>query len=476
MLRRIAVKEFVEASRDGQVRIVVVATLILFIVALSLAAHRYSESAEVRSLAQEMVNEQWEGQTEKIPHLAAHFGALAYKEVTVLSLFDPGVNQYAGNAIWLEAHNRKDAHDAPASDLSSAERLGELNVATVLLLAVPLLIIVLAHGAFARERELGTLRLVVASGVRPISLFGGKLIGLSLLLSRVLVPTAILGAIVLWWQDQSYALLIQYGLLIVGYGLYYAVFLFLALAVSAISRSASAALISLFSIWMLIAFVVPRVSATVSEHVYPTPSYYDLRQAIESEMALDPNGLMFHPELANALMSAMREHGVTTVEELNNYVDATAIIVYNWEMIGQRVHDSNFARLASIYRKQAALRNAFGIISPFIAAQSVSATLSQTSLEDHLTWADDAEQYRQHFVNTLNEDILENAAAAGGYMNYVGDPALWNKIHPYEPVRRELRLSVKDTLLPIAVLLGWIAAMVIFATACVRRLSPIGGR
>ena len=70
-----------------------------------------------------------------------------------------------------------------------------MSAGFVLQLLIPLFVILLAFGAFAGERENGTLRQLLAAGARPSGLAAGKALGLTAALSLVLVPAAICAAV-----------------------------------------------------------------------------------------------------------------------------------------------------------------------------------------------------------------------------------------------------------------------------------------
>ncbi|MBK8425275.1 MAG: ABC transporter permease [Lewinellaceae bacterium] len=65
-----------------------------------------------------------------------------------------------------------------AEDQGVVARLGTLTPSFVLGMLFPLFIIVLGFGSAAAERENGNLRLLLAHGVKPSSLFWGKSLGL----------------------------------------------------------------------------------------------------------------------------------------------------------------------------------------------------------------------------------------------------------------------------------------------------------
>lgn len=132
--------------------------------AVAAGATTQRQHERTRSAAQEASQKQWLGQGKKNPHSAAHFGIHAFRPLTGLALFEPGVHPFEGTSVYLEAHKANDLRDAPSEDASSLSRLGGPSAAALLRTLLPLVIFLLTASAFAGERERGTLKLLVARG------------------------------------------------------------------------------------------------------------------------------------------------------------------------------------------------------------------------------------------------------------------------------------------------------------------------
>ena len=138
--------------------------------------------------------------------------------------------------------------------------MGAFSVSSVLLQLVPLLIIALGYGLWTREREGGTLRQLLSTGVDRGTLFWGKAIALGSILGLLMVPAALVIIVILWFlgggDSGTFARL---GLLGLGYTTYFAIFGALALAASAIARSSRGALVSMVALWGFFCLVAPEV-------------------------------------------------------------------------------------------------------------------------------------------------------------------------------------------------------------------------
>ena len=83
----------------------------------------------------------WYNQSPKNPHSAAHYGVYAFKPRLAPAFLDPAVEPYTGVAVWIEAHKQNDMLFRPAQDATLAQRFGDLTVALVFQVMLPLVIV-----------------------------------------------------------------------------------------------------------------------------------------------------------------------------------------------------------------------------------------------------------------------------------------------------------------------------------------------
>src|SRR5690554_3988495 len=116
MIAAIARKELIGLIRDRRVLMLSLGLLAMLIAAYLVALGQHQRLQAERLAVGETARMQWERQGIKHPHRGAHFGIYAFRPNTPLSVFDPGIEPYVGQAIWLEPHRRNMPRFNPAAD------------------------------------------------------------------------------------------------------------------------------------------------------------------------------------------------------------------------------------------------------------------------------------------------------------------------------------------------------------------------
>jgi ABC-2 type transport system permease protein len=472
MLARIVHHEIRDVWRDGRFRWA--AAFVAGLLAVSLLTgwtYQRSVSAEHAS-AERLSRETWLKQASKDPHTAAHYGAYAFKPYGPLTLFDSGVNAYSGVAVWLEAHKQNEFQFRPAQDRASLARLGQLTAASTLQFLIPLLIILLAFSKFAGEREDGTLRQLAAIGVPTHVLAAGKALGISAALAIVLVPAATIGAAALVLASGGEALthnLARISALTMVYALYFAVFIALALAVSAAAKRSSHALAILAAFWVVNAVVVPRAASDVSRHLYPTPTAFEFGQRVHEETY---DGLTVHAynvkrstELRERLL---RKYRVSRIEDLP--VNFRGVDYLEREAHANDVWDAQYRGLWSAFERQTGVHHFAGWAAPLMTVRALSMALVGVDVYHHRDFAEEAEAYRRRLVFAMN-DNLAHGAGSQKKGAYAADASLWATIDSFTYRQPDLSWSLAHVRAGAAALASWAVAACAGLMIAVRRMT-----
>jgi ABC-2 type transport system permease protein len=149
---------------------------------------------------------------------------------------------------------------------------GRLDLAFVILVVYPLIILALTFDAVAGERERGTLALVLAQPVDPRRVLTAKLAAralLALLLTLILTVGAALATGVPLGSGEALLRLSLWCVVILVYGVFWFA---VSLAVNARRMSAAASAVSLLAVWLGVVVVLPAIAAALVTVTQPAPS------------------------------------------------------------------------------------------------------------------------------------------------------------------------------------------------------------
>lgn len=467
MIATIARKEFLLLKRDPRVRLTAVVLVIMLLVALVSAGARFADVRQETEAAQEIIIEQWENQGEKNPHSAAHYGIYAIRPVTPLSFFDTGVTNFSGVSIWLEAHRRNLPTGRPADDNAASTLASELTGAYTLQVLLPLFIILMVFPAFAGEREQGTLRQVLSTGVAPRALLIGKTLGIGGACALVLGPVLVLALVLLAVAPGGLAELPQALMVLLSYVGYGAIFLLLGLAVSARMRTGQSALVALLAFWAVSSFVLPRLTADLSKWLYPLPTIVEFQQAIANDLETGLDGVSPAELIAQRREQTLALYDVKSEEELP--INFQGLIFSLQEELDGQVFAKHFGDWYARTNEQQSLYGIVSLLSPRMALELISMEWAGTSVASQQDFANHAEDFRKDFIEVLNRDLTMNSKP--GQSDYRSGPELWSQVGDYDYAGVPLATRASRSAPYALVLLLWLAGSAAAAVVATRRLE-----
>ncbi|MEM7417508.1 MAG: DUF3526 domain-containing protein [Gemmatimonadota bacterium] len=468
MISRIARKEFVDLLRDGRFRVGAAIVGALLVVSLGAGWVNVRDARSQLEAAQTTARDHWDNQGEKNPHSAAHYGMYAFKPRFALSFIDEGIDPWTGTSVWLEAHRQNEFLMRPAQDASAAQRFGTLTAAGVLQHLVPLLIILLAFGALAGEREQGTLRQLLATGVTRRQLAIGKALGVGGGLALLVLPAAVGGAAALMMGSGATGSLLTRGVVLsLVYLIYFASFIGLAIAISARAPSARSALVVLLGVWVVNGLVAPRAAVDLSGWLHPAPTAFEFARTLDEQMANGVEGIR-PPDREAITQRVLAEYGAESVEELP--VNLSGITLHESELYGDQIFDLNYGALWDTFERQSRVHETLAMVAPLLAVRSLSMGLAGTDVEQHRHFATAAETYRREFVASMNDDLAQNSRTGE---TYFADDDLWETVPPLEYEAPSLAWVLGNRSLSLVVLLLWVVGAGIAAMGGVRRSESV---
>lgn len=473
MILKIAAREMTNAVRERRFHLGVITLLTLLLVALVVGWNSYRENSALRRAAQESQREQFLTRKVSNAHIAAHGGMTVFRPFNNLSIVDEGLDSYVGTSIFLEAHRSNDFQNRPAEKTAAVNRFGELTVALVLQIFVPLLIILLTFAAFAGEREQGTLRQVMSLGVRSRDFALGKALGVSVPLLIVLIPAALLGVFALVLSDSSGTLaasLPRTALMTLAYFVYFVIFVALGLCVSAFAATSQRALIILLGFWLVTCLIFPRLATDLGERFYSTAPPVEKTFADASEEAhnVTDDYLAKTKQLEDELL---QKYNVKTKAELP--VSASAIMLYRSEEESANSQREKFAELFDKYEKQNRFFQTLGLVAPTLAVQSISMGLAGSDTAHFRHFAEYAEDYRYQMAQKLNEDLINHPFTdfqANTIAYRERERAVYESIPAFDYAVPDWRWSAEKLFLPFAVLGLWLVGILIATGLIISRM------
>lgn len=429
MLRSILIKEFKEIHRERRVRTLLIAFGVMLIAMLVSSYTQWQNGQERRQDATTADRELWLGQDEKNPHDAAHYGMVVFRPDSSLSVIDPGINEYIGKSVFLEAHRRNESQNAAILDASGLARFGVLSPQFLVLSIFPLFLLLVGFDAFTRERESETLPMLTVNGLSPWRFAFGKFVAQCILCGLMILPIAALGAGLTVFMDDGLNLLRSMLLLLAVYLIFLMAFSALVLTVSLWSPSSKISLVVLLGIWFVMTMALPRLTTNVAEEHYPYPTYTQFQAEVKDMKAKGIDGHDPKSAAAEAFkQETLAAHGVDKVEDLP--FNFRGLLAQKGEEFESSVYAAQYDKVKNQYQQQVALFLRASLLSPYLAARFTSMALCRSDDPAFWHFSDAAETYRLEFNRVLNMDNAENSTY--GERGYRASRDLWAKVPAFD--------------------------------------------
>jgi ABC-2 type transport system permease protein len=454
MIQTIAQKEFISTLRDRRFVVLSVLVLGLLLAAALVGRASYRTLQQERLVAQQTVNDQFHHQPNRHPHRVAHYGSFAFRPKSALSFLDSGLDSFTGASVYLEAHQQNSVNFSQAQQSGSLIRFGELSVAFVLQLLVPLLIIFLCFSAFTEERESGTLKLLLSQGVSLRQVAWGKIAGYGRAVALVVVPALVLAAGLLFGQEDladNPDLWARLALFALSYAVYFFLFIVGSVVVSAWQQHARTALVTLLGFWMLGCIILPKATANLGANLFPAITKAQMDAAVHEEAQKGINGHDPQDQRSAALKAnLLKQYGVDSEEKLP--VSVGGLVMAESEAYTSKVYQQHFTALTNTYERQNALSTWIGLLNPYQAIRPLSMGLAGSDFVHYVHFQQAAEAYRYQLVQRLN--ALQAGMGYGDKERKL-DAATWRTIPTFAYQTPPLSWALSYLLVPALALLLW---------------------
>lgn len=432
----------------------------------------------IRQQFQREARHDWVNNPDKHPHRMAHYGHFAFRPQSSLSFFDFGMESYMGSTIFLEAHKQNSVNFSEAGFSTGLLRFGEISMAMILQVLVPLLIVFLGFSSIAAERENGTLKILFSQGISWQELIAGKSLGIISLVLVLYLPV-LLVSVLLWMGFIQFRVsaveLISVGCIAGAYFGYFVVYSLIAVLVSAGSKTAKAALVKLIGIWLLFTIVLPRATQSLGAYLYPAPSTIAFQAAIENDILKE--GDSHNPDDAHYKAikdSLLKAHQVDSVEKLPfNY---SGYIMAEGEKISATIYNRHLAQLLQRYDQQNSIARYAAFVNPFMAIKYFSMAVTGTDYNAYIRFQEQAEHYRYYMAQRMNElqiKYIPNKKPGPADQPYTISSDHWKELLEFHYEPASLATVIDHERISIAAFIAWFLLLLVIIRILSKQLKVV---
>ena len=206
-------------------------------------------------------------------------------EPNVLSIFSNGISDNVGNKvqIFLGQYPLFPSGQVVTQDNPLLNAFFTIDFSKVIAILISLLALVFSYDVITREREEGTMKLILTGNAGRITFLFGKLTGLLLTLLPILLFCYLLACLMVIVNPQISISASDWGgivLLFLTSMVYMLVFILMGMLISTlVSRSSSAIILSLLC-WIWFLFLLPNISTYLSKSFIKIPLYDNVQIAM----------------------------------------------------------------------------------------------------------------------------------------------------------------------------------------------------
>lgn len=360
---------------------------------------------EIRESHQVKARQSWEANPDKHPHRMAHFGTFAFRVSPPLAMFDYGLESFTGSTVFLEAHRQNSVNFSDASFSTGTLRFGELSMALLLQLVLPLILIFIGFSSIAADRQNGTLKILVAQGASWLEILFGRSLGLFAIAMLFFAPVLLVMVVALAiFGDLTTSGLVwlRFLLVVLGYLFFLFIVAIIIIVCSSRSNTPKSALLRLLGLWLLMVVLLPKSAQAIGSYWHPTPTKLAFQSAIEKEVIL--KGDSHNPDdpyYNNLRDSVLAVHNVSEVTDLPfNY---SGFVMREGEKMSSTLYKKHHAGLLTIYRNQNNISRLLALLNPYMAIKQLSMTFSGTDFLSYVDFQDQADDYRYALSQKMNE-------------------------------------------------------------------------
>jgi ABC-type transport system involved in multi-copper enzyme maturation permease subunit len=341
-----------------------------------------------------------------------------------LSVFGKGVSDQVGNRVAIRIGDKPllAAGKTAAGDNPFLASFFSVDFVDIAAIVFSLLALIFSYDAFTREKEDGTLKLMMSHSLGRATALAGKLLGIFVTLLPVLVFSFLLGGILVLLSGDVVFSAGDWGriaLLFAASLLYLAVFVFIGILVSARSKSSVTSLVVCLFLWVAFVFVIPVVASNFAESFVGVGSRDNLDRVLKDidkareeaiSRAFKAEGI---PEGWSCWWCSSDEDGAMEVygssrSGFENFRHRAMISEPIRTDYAEKRWAPQRAYLDSLTR-QADAADSLALLSPTGVFRAIASAICRTDLASHSRRMDGIRRYRETFVGWLKgKDIFRS--------------------------------------------------------------------
>ena len=336
-----------------------------------------------------------------------------------LNIFCKGISEQVGSRVNLSNS------EVPtfASGITTMyenqflNRFVSLDFVNILAIILSLIGVFLSYDIFSREKENGTLRVLLSNQVKRSDFFLGKAGGILLTFIPLLLICYMLVFIILWISPFIHLSLDDYArilLLFLFSLLYLSFFIFLGCYISSKVRTSSSSLIINLFIWCFLLFLLPNAMSYLGKNLVKSESYSIVKLNMgDSEREFWEKYGEVWKEVENE--TGMHSHncnlctGYVMLFTPLNHMNFRRKVNERIEPMILDLADKNWriqeAYLQKLYHQQKMVKY-LSCLSPSEIFKYVSASLCKSDMESHIYFMEQARNYREQFFNYYKENKI----------------------------------------------------------------------
>jgi ABC-type transport system involved in multi-copper enzyme maturation permease subunit len=334
-----------------------------------------------------------------------------------LTIFCKGISEQVGSQVTLPNYEVPTFATGITTMYENQflNRFVSLDFINILAIILSLIGIFLSYDIFSREKENGTLKLLLSNQVRRSDFFLGKVTGILLTFVPLLIICYLLVFIILWISPAVKLVSDDYArifLMMLFSLLYLAIFVFLGSYISSKARTSSTSLIIGLFIWCFLLFLLPNTMSYLGKNLVKSENYSIVN------LNMGDLGSEFWKKYGEIQTQVEKETGMqghscnvcagwnfgpvmmcfTPIEHMRferRMHELVAPVVLDYAVKKWHLQENYLNRL---YAQQKMIKY-LSCLSPSEILKYVSASLCRSDMESHVDFMDQARNYREIFFN-----------------------------------------------------------------------------